>query len=37
MSVLKPYSQHRFSLVTALSLTLCNVLYSLIAITSIIA
>jgi hypothetical protein len=37
MSVLKPFSERNFRLMSALSLTICNVLYALIAITSIIA
>ena len=37
MTVLRPYTKQRFSLVTALSLITCNVLYSLIAVTSLIA
>ncbi len=37
MAVLKPYSERRFSQMTALSLTLCNVLYALIAATCLAA
>ena len=37
MTVLRPYSKQRFGLMTALSLTLCNILYTLIAVTSIAA
>ena len=37
MAMLKPYSEGRFSTVAASALALCNVLYALIAITSIIA
>ena len=35
--VLRPFTKQRFSLMTALSLITCNVLYSLIAITALIA
>ena len=37
MSVLRPFSRRRFGLLTCLSLCICNALYVLIALTSIIA
>jgi len=37
MMVLRPFTQKRFSLMTAISLITCNVLYSLIAVTSLVA
>ncbi|GAX82610.1 hypothetical protein CEUSTIGMA_g10036.t1 [Chlamydomonas eustigma] len=37
MSVLKPFSKLSFSRMTALSLMVCNLLYTLIAVTSILA
>ncbi len=37
MSMLKPYTERRFSGVVATALMLCNVLYALIAVTAIMA